>query len=129
MRETAPVLAQKFEHAAVLYDGTDEYLDAVLAFVSAGLERADPVLVAVPGPKAGLLRGHLGWVHAVAFTPDGKTLATGSADAAVKLWDRAGERTVLRGHKGWVRGVAFAPDGKRIVSVGDEIRVWDLAKR
>jgi anti-sigma regulatory factor (Ser/Thr protein kinase) len=60
MRETAPVLAQKFEHAAVLYDGTDEYLDAVLAFVGAGLERADPVLVAVPGPKAGLLRGHLG---------------------------------------------------------------------
>ena len=60
MRETAPVLAQKFEHAAVLYDGTDEYLDAVLGFVGAGLERADPVLVAVPGPKGGLLREHLG---------------------------------------------------------------------
>jgi anti-sigma regulatory factor (Ser/Thr protein kinase) len=60
MRETAPFLAQKFEHAAVLYDGTDEYLDAVLAFVGAGLERTDPVLVAVPGPKAGLLRGYLG---------------------------------------------------------------------
>jgi anti-sigma regulatory factor (Ser/Thr protein kinase) len=60
MRETAPVLAQKFEHAAVLYRGTGEYLDAVLGFVGAGLERADPVLVAVPGPKVGLLREQLG---------------------------------------------------------------------
>ena len=34
MRETAPVLAQKFEHAAVLYDGTDEYLDAVPSHAS-----------------------------------------------------------------------------------------------
>src|SRR5215469_5723795 len=60
MRETAPVLAQKFAHAAVLYRGVEEYLDAVLGFVAAGLEHADPVLVAVPGPKAGLLREHLG---------------------------------------------------------------------
>lgn len=60
MRETAPILAQKFEHAAVFYGSTAEYLDAVLGFVADGLERADPVLVAVPGPKVGLLRDHLG---------------------------------------------------------------------
>jgi anti-sigma regulatory factor (Ser/Thr protein kinase) len=44
----------------VLYRGTDEYLDAVLGFVGEGLARADPVLVAVPGPKVGLLREQLG---------------------------------------------------------------------
>ena len=60
MRETAPILAQKFEHAAVFYRSTAEYLDAVLGFVTGGLERADPVLVAVPGPKVGLLREQLG---------------------------------------------------------------------
>jgi anti-sigma regulatory factor (Ser/Thr protein kinase) len=60
MRETAPILAQKLEHAAVFYRSTAEYLDAVLGFVTGGLERADPVLVAVPGPKVGLLRDHLG---------------------------------------------------------------------
>jgi len=60
MRETAPILTQKFEHAAVFYRSTAEYLDAVLGFVADGLERADPVLVAVPGPKVGLLREHLG---------------------------------------------------------------------
>ena len=36
MRETAPILAQKFEHAAVFYGSTAEYLDAVLGFVAAG---------------------------------------------------------------------------------------------
>ncbi|HEY1347413.1 MAG TPA: MEDS domain-containing protein, partial [Streptosporangiaceae bacterium] len=60
MREQAAVLSPQLEHAAVLYRGTDEYLDAVLGFVAGGLERADPVFVAVPGPKVGLLREHLG---------------------------------------------------------------------
>ncbi len=59
MREPVPFPAQKFEHAAVFYRSTDEYLDAVLGFVGDGLERADPVLVAVPGPKVGLLRKYL----------------------------------------------------------------------
>ena len=59
MREQAAVLSPQLEHAAVLYRGTDEYLDAVLGFVAGGLERAEPVFVAVPGPKVGLLRGHL----------------------------------------------------------------------
>ena len=60
MREQAAVLAPQLEHAAVFYRGTDEYLDAVLGFVAGGLERADPVFVAVPAPKVSLLREHLG---------------------------------------------------------------------
>jgi len=59
MREPASALAQRLEHAAVFYRSTDEYLDAVLGFVGGGLDRADPVFVAVPGPKVGLLREHL----------------------------------------------------------------------
>jgi anti-sigma regulatory factor (Ser/Thr protein kinase) len=60
MREQAAVLAPQLEHAALFYRGTGEYLDAVLGFVAGGLERAEPVFVAVPGPKVGLLREHLG---------------------------------------------------------------------
>src|SRR2546423_7936069 len=60
MREQAAVLAPQLEHAAVFYRGTDEYLGAVLGFVAGGLERADPVFVAVPPPKVSLLREHPG---------------------------------------------------------------------
>ena len=67
MREQAAILAPQFEHAAVFYHSTDEYLDAVLGFVAAGLEHANPVLVAVPGPKIGLLRERLDGAERVSF--------------------------------------------------------------
>jgi anti-sigma regulatory factor (Ser/Thr protein kinase) len=54
-----PAEGAQFEHVAAFYRSTGEYLDQVLGFVTAGLARADPVLVAVPGPKIGLLRGGL----------------------------------------------------------------------
>jgi WD40 repeat protein len=83
------------------------------------------------GRPARPLRGHLGWVRAVAFTPDGKTLVTGGQDAAVKLWDVAGtaDRDVLRGHTGWVNAVAFAPDDKKLASAGADglVKLWDVA--
>jgi sugar lactone lactonase YvrE len=59
---------------------------------------------------------------ALAFAPDGRTLAVACADGAVRVWDlEAGtERPPLAGHQGRVRALAFAPDGKTLVSLG-----WD----
>jgi WD40 repeat protein len=76
------------------------------------------------------LRGHKRPVFGVAFSKDGKRLATVSADTTAKIWDfHSGflSRTIDTGHKGIVYGVAFSPDGKRMATAGQDktVKVWD----
>lgn len=72
-------------------------------------------------PRA-IIRGHGDEVNGIAFTPDGKTFISTSADRTARLWDAFSgqERAVLRGHQDWVYAVAVAPDSHRLFTVGKD---------
>ncbi len=69
-------------------------------------------------------------VISIAFSPDGKTLASGNANCEIHLWQVADQQRLLtlQGHTNWVRRIAFSPNGEILASASEDstVKVWQL---
>lgn len=100
-------------------------------WIAAGSNRDVKIWDAVTKRVLRTFSGHEGPVRAVAFSRDGKLLASGAKDSMIFIWDLAGNQPGRRlaGHSDLVYSVAFSSDGKRLASAGfdQKVMVWDVA--
>jgi WD40 repeat protein len=75
-------------------------------------------------------KAHTGGVYGLAFSPDGKRLATAGADGLIKMWNRANGELLFSlpgSHKGGARSVVFSPDGQSLITGGMDktVKIWE----
>ena len=82
------------------------------------------------GALTGIIRAHGGAVTAMAASPDGRWVVSGTEDFILRLWDHESNSLVrsLEGHAGIIRTVAFTPDGESVLSGSEDrsLRLWDV---
>ena len=117
--QLALLLAAEAENRASTYESRNAMAQAAVAWI-----REDQ-------PSSTPLNGHTGGVYGVAFSPDGRTLASSSFDETIRLWDVETAEQIgdpLTGQSGLIRSIAFSPDGQTLISGSwdETVRLWDV---
>ena len=104
--------------------------DGTLLASASGYERSVRVWDPAAGRLIGSIAGHARGTNAIAFAPDGTTLATAGNDGAVRLWEvsTGRQQAALDGRASVLCGVAFSPDGRWLVATSRDdhhLRLWE----
>jgi WD40 repeat protein len=82
------------------------------------------------GKKLNVFKGDANWVQVLRFSPDGKTIASGTIEGDVKLWNLATKKNIktLKGHLSEITSLEFSPDGQMIAtgSFDSTITIWNI---
>ncbi|MFC5144818.1 XRE family transcriptional regulator [Streptomyces aureoversilis] len=118
LRHSRPALAAQLALAAYRLVPTEQARDGLLSTMTTSLT------------------GHTQWLSSVALAPDARTLATGSFDRTVRLWELRDDRrpqalATVTGHTDTVTSVAFSPAGRLLATAGRDraVRLWDVTDR
>jgi len=129
-------IAEQFESQSEAIGDTDPVISKLLSVAAYRIHPSDQatyaMLAAGALPGVNVIQAHPNWVYTVAFSPDGKTLASGNADGTIQLWNPATGHQIgktLNGHAGEVNSVTFSPDGKTLASGNQNgtIQLWNVA--